>query len=494
MSLISISDLSFTYEGSVEPVFDGLDVRFDSGWKLGLVGANGRGKTTLLKLLSGELRPDLGRVEGPVARLGFPVAVRDAELLGEYVAQEAAPEVERWKFLRELGLLGLDEESLWRPFSTLSGGEQTRLLLALCFAGEEGNLLLLDEPTNHLDGAAREQVAAYLERKSGFLLVSHDRALLDRVTDHTLALLPTRAEVCRGGFSTWFAENETRNDRERAEQENLKKDIRRMREAARQASNWSDAVERSKFGGDKDGSKVDRGFVGKQAATMMQRAKNLQHRREKAIREKEKLLHDVERSEALKLTPKPYWKSRLIELEGVSVSYGGQQVCRDIDLTVNRGERVCLSGPNGCGKSSLLKLILGETIAHTGRVAVGSGLEVSYVSQDTGHLAGTPLAYAQARGVEPSRMLTILRKLGFPREAFERDMDGYSAGQKKKVLLAESLCRRAHLYLWDEPLNFLDVFARQRLEELVLSAGATMLFVEHDPMFREHVATRVVEV
>jgi len=495
MALITISGLEFTYEGGTEPVFSGLDLQFDSRWRLGLVGANGRGKTTLLRLLAGELRPDRGEIAGARAELAFPAAIEDPWEPAEEAVRAAAPGVERWQLLREMRLLELGEELLWRPFGTLSGGEQTRLMLAMCFA-RQGKFLLLDEPTNHLDAGARERVATYLEKKEGYLLVSHDRALLDRCTDHTLALLPTRAEVCRGGFSVWFRENETRNAREAAEQEGLRREIRRLKQSAEERRQKADAVERAKYGGQsKSGVKNGlRPYLGEKSRKGQQQRKNIQRRQERAAAEKEALLKDVEQAGELKLAPERYGKERLLELEGVSLFYGGAAVCQKVDLKVDRGERVCLSGPNGCGKSSLLNLIQGAPIEHTGRVAVGGGLKISYVSQTTDGLSGSLLEYAAAQGLDPSRLLTVLRKLGVPREAFQRDMGGYSAGQKKKVLLAGSLCCRAHLYIWDEPLNYLDVFARQQLEELVLTAGASMLFVEHDPVFRRRVATRVVEL
>ena len=163
-------------------------------------------------------------------------------------------------------------------------------------------------------------------------------------------------------------------------------------------------------------------------------------------------------------------------------------------FTLERGERAALRGPNGAGKSSLLKLILGEEIPHTGTLWLAGGCKVSYVPQDTSFLRGDLKTFAQESGIDESLFKAILRKLDFSRTQFEKDMADYSGGQKKKVLLARSLCQPAHLYLWDEPLNFVDLYSRMQLEDLLLRYRPTMLFVEHDRTFTDKVATRCIEL
>ena len=159
-----------------------------------------------------------------------------------------------------------------------------------------------------------------------------------------------------------------------------------------------------------------------------------------------------------------------------------------------RGERIALEGRNGCGKSSLLKLLLGEPIAHTGEIRRASGLVVSYVPQSTAGLSGSLSRYAADSGLDETLFITILRKMGFDREQFEKDMADFSQGQKKKALIAASLCRRAHLYIWDEPLNYIDIDSRIQIETLLAAFSPTMLFVEHDRAFQQAVATQVVRL
>ncbi len=501
MSLIQINNLNFTYEGSFDPVFENVTFQIDTNWKLGFIGRNGKGKTTFLKLLMHEYEYS-GSITASVDFEYFPFPIEDPSLMTYEILENVNPMMEQWELIRELNLLDTDPEILYRPFRTLSFGEQTKSLLAALFLKEHA-FLLIDEPTNHLDVRAREKVADYLARKKGFILVSHDRDFIDRCADHVLVLNRQSIEVRKGNFSSWYADKSARDDLERRQNESLKKDIHKLKEAARQAARWSDKVEGSKIGTRVAGLKPDRGHIGHQAAKMMKRAKSLEHRKENAVREKESLLKDVETADSLKINVLDHHSRRLVSLQDITIDYrsGNAGNCEHsspllthFSLEVLKGERIALSGKNGCGKSSLIKLILGEDIPHTGEIHLAGGLKISYISQDTSRLNGTLSGFAEKQGLDDALFRTVLRKLGLERVQFEKRVEEYSEGQKKKVLLAVSLCEPAHLFLWDEPLNFIDIFSRIQLEELLLASRPTMLFVEHDRAFREKVATRVVNI
>ena len=501
MSLIQINNLNFTYEGSFDPVFENVTFQIDTDWKLGFIGRNGKGKTTFLKLLMHEYEYS-GSITASVDFEYFPFPIEDPSLMTYEILENVNPVMEQWELIRELNLLDTDPEILYRPFRTLSFGEQTKSLLAALFLKEHA-FLLIDEPTNHLDVRAREKVADYLARKKGFILVSHDRDFIDRCADHVLVLNRQSIEVRKGNFSSWYADKSARDDLERRQNESLKKDIHKLKEAARQAARWSDKVEGSKIGTRVAGLKPDRGHIGHQAAKMMKRAKSLEHRKENAVREKESLLKDVETADSLKINLLDHHSRRLVSLQDITIDYrsGNAGNCEHsspllthFSLEILKGERIALSGKNGCGKSSLIKLILGEDIPHTGEIHLAGGLKISYISQDTSRLNGTLSAFAEKQGLDDALFRTVLRKLGLERVQFEKRIEEYSEGQKKKVLLAVSLCEPAHLFLWDEPLNFIDIFSRIQLEELLLASRPTMLFVEHDRAFREKVATRVVNI
>ena len=227
----------------------------------------------------------------------------------------------------------------------------------------------------------------------------------------------------------------------------------------------------------------------------MKRAKSLENRKEAAVREKEGLLKDVETLDSLKLNVLEHHSRRLVSLEDIAIRYGDSApLMEHFSLEICQGDRIALSGKNGCGKTSLMKLILGEDIPHTGQVRTAGGLVISYISQDTSYLSGTLSELAVRCGISEPLLFTVLRKLGLERTQFEKRIEDYSEGQKKKVLLAKSLCKPAHLFLWDEPLNFIDIFSRMQLEDLLLTFQPAMLFIEHDRAFREKIATRIVEL
>lgn len=488
MSMIRVENLTFSYSSSGDLIFDNADFVIDTDWKLGFVGRNGRGKTTLLKLFMNEYEYS-GKIISSVEFDYFPYPVFDKIRMTEEIVNEVCPLAEQWEVIRELSILEVDEEVLWRPFETLSNGEQTKVLLAALFLNE-GHFLLIDEPTNHLDSSARKKVSEYLNGKNGFILVSHDRSFLDGCVDHILSLNRNNIEVQSGNFSSWFTNFERQQEFELSQNERLKKEIGRLEKSAKRSSQWSERTEASKYGTDV----FDRGFIGHKAAKMMRSSKTIEKRRQKAVEQKSSLLKNTETAEELKIGPLQYRSNLLASFSEVSVFYDGRQVCGPITFEIHSGERVFLNGKNGSGKSSLLKLICSQQITYTGTVNVGSGLIVSYVPQDTSHLKGTLSDFAEASGIDESRFKAILRKMDFERVQFEKDMRDFSQGQKKKVLIAKSLCERAHLYIWDEPLNYIDMYSRIQIERLIKEFSPTMLMVEHDAAFAETVATKIIKI
>ncbi|GFZ30286.1 Lsa family ABC-F type ribosomal protection protein [Clostridium zeae] len=492
MSMINVTNLTFAYEGSYDNIFENVSFQIDTDWKLGFTGRNGRGKTTFLNLLLGKYEYK-GNISANVNFEYFPYEVKEQENFTIDIIREISPNSMDWEIVKELSMLDMDYDALYRQFYTLSKGEQTKALLAAMFL-KENSFLLIDEPTNHLDIEGRKKLSDYLKKKKGFILISHDRAFLDNCVDHILAINKTNIEIQKGNFSSWWRNKELQDGFELAENEKLKKDINRLSEAAKRSSSWSDKVESSKFGTTNSGSKLDKGYVGHKAAKMMQRAKNIEARQQNAIEEKSKLLKNIESNESLKIVPLTFHDKRLVELSEVSIQYEDKTVCEKISFTVEQGERVAIQGKNGSGKSSILKLINGENIPHDGIVRKNNKLIISYVSQDTSALQGNLTEYAEKNSIDESLFKAMLRKLDFSREQFEKNMEDFSGGQKKKVLIAKSLCDRAHIYIWDEPLNFIDVISRMQIEELLMEYEPTILFVEHDITFCENVATKTIRL
>lgn len=494
MALIDVSHLSFAYEGSHDYIFKDVSFQIDTDWRLGFTGRNGRGKTTFLNLLLGRYEYT-GSITAPVEFEYFPYRVPDTDMNTFDLIEYICPCV-RWEVVRELNLLEVAEDCLSRAFYTLSEGERTKILLAALFL-RENRFLLIDEPTNHLDTRGREIVRAYLNGKKGFILVSHDRYFLDGCVDHILSINRADIEIQKGNFSSWLVNRRRQDKNELDENERLEREIARLKKTSKQKSDWSDTAERRKIGfnpAQTEKSMGRRAYQGAKSKKLMRRAKAIETRLESEIAEKSKLLKNIETAEALKIIQPVYHSDRLVSLEEVSIYYGEKIVCRDVTFSVNRGDRVALTGPNGSGKSSLLRLILGEDIAYTGNFRRGSRLSVSYVSQDTSFLDGSLRDYAAGRDIDESLFLAILRKLDFSRDMFGLNMRDLSEGQKKKALIASSLSEKAHLLIWDEPLNFIDVISRIQIEELLLKYTPTILFVEHDRAFCENIATHTVRL
>jgi len=488
MSLINVTNLTFAYDGSYENIFQNVSFQLDTNWRLGFTGRNGRGKTTFLNLLLGKYEYR-GSISASVAFSYFPYHVADPGRLAIEAVEAMHPDYEYWRVAREMDKLGLEDEVLYRPYGTLSNGEQTKLQLAVLFS-KENNFLLIDEPTNHLDIRGRELVSRYLGGKRGFILVSHDRSFLDGCVDHVLSINKSDIQICKGNFSTWW-ENKARQDAfEQAENEKLKREITRLEETAREKATWSDRTEATKIGS----HVYDRGYVGHKAEKMMARAKAIEKRQNAAIEEKSKLLKNIERSDDLKIFQTPFQTKRLAELKNVTIDYGGGAVCENISFEIRMGDRIALQGANGSGKSSIIKLLCGQDIPHTGEVWLGNGLKISYVSQDTSGLRGKFTDFARESGSDESLFLAMLAKLDVPKAQMEKDMSALSAGQKKKVLLARSICEPMHLHIWDEPMNYIDIISRMQIEAVLKEYQPTILFVEHDRAFCENVATKVVRL
>ena len=495
MSLIHVKNLTFGYEGSYCNIFENVSFMIDTEWKLGLVGRNGRGKTTFLNLLIGKY-PYSGKIISDTDFIYFPFYISDKSEFTMDVLNKIAPQVEDWEFIKELSLLDMSADILYRSFETLSGGEQTKALLSALFL-RQNQFLLIDEPTNHLDVTSRNIIGEYLRKKKSFILISHDRKLLDSCTDHTLSINKTNIEVLRGNFSIWWEQNTKRELFEITQNERLLRDIERLSKASKQAKAWSDKAESRKIGFNPvktEKSLNRRPIEGKKSKKMMAHSKAIQKRKQAAIEEKASLLKNIEVTENLKINTIDYYKNLFLECKDLSLFYGEKQVNEPITFNVNQGEKIALTGINGCGKSTLLKLLMGKKIDYTGVFNISSQLRISYVGQDTSNLCGKLHDYAEVSGIDESFFKAILRKLDFSRTQFDKPIETFSSGQKKKVLIAKSLSEKAHLYLWDEPLNFIDVFSRIQIEELIKNSSATMIFVEHDKTFTDKISSRKVQI
>lgn len=523
MSLISVNNLTFAYETGYENIFENTSFEIDTDWKLGFIGRNGRGKTTFLKLLMGKYKYSgtitasagfdyfpfetegelntLDSARNAIAPFGFweeemnkciaensEISMKKyGEILDLYISNDGY--IINELIEKEIRKLQVSTDVLSRPFNTLSNGERTKIKLAALFL-KKNNFLLIDEPTNHLDFEGRNCVAEYLNSKKGFILVSHDRHFLDSTVDHILSINKSSIEVQKGNFSSWKENKDRQDNFEINKNEKLKKEITQLEESFRRTAGWSDKIEKSKIGE----HSPDRGFIGHKAAKMMKRAKSIERRKENSIDEKRNLLKNIEKYDSLKVIPMDYHKNTLVNIDSLSVRFNDRTVINNLSFSVNKGDRVALRGKNGSGKSTILKILTGENLGYGGTVSIGSNLNISYVPQDTSFLNGSFSDFILNENINESIFRTLLAKLDMDSDDLSKKLEELSEGQKKKVLIAKSLSQSAHIYVWDEPLNFIDVYSRIQIEELINEFEPTMIFVEHDLMFNENIATKIIDL
>ncbi len=526
MASIVFNNVHFSYPSSPRPVFEDLSLVLDTGWRTGVVGRNGRGKTTFLKLVSGELVPERGEVSGAIGGRLFPTPVADPRRLTRTVLKDALGPFTAWEremagllaeggeaaltayadlheryvelggyrvdadLAREFDALGLPASLFDRPFETLSGGEQTRALIATLFLYPDG-FPLIDEPTNHLDGEGRDRLMTYLAGRRGFLLVSHDRHFLDGSVDHVLSLNRSDVRINRGNFTQWRTHMDEVLAFEARTRQRIERDVARLEAAARDTRRHAISREGDKY---RTGA-LDKGFIGARAARQMRRARSVERRIESELAERRSLLGNAEKSRRLAIaTERHAADAPLLSAQGVTLSGGGRILQSDLSLAIRAGERVALTGPNGCGKTRLLDALCGRADIDAGLIRRRPGTAIARGYQHPLWCRGLLRDLLVDAGLDETRFRQLLGVVGVDADAFDRDLSTFSAGQQKKVDLCRCLATPADLLVFDEPLNYVDLYSREQIEQAMLDDAPTVLFVEHDRRFVETVATQVIRL
>lgn len=486
MSQITIKNLSFGY-GSNQ-IFDDVSLDFDTNFKLGLVGRNGYGKTTFLNILQNKLDYQ-GSISSPVNFNYFPLDIKDENLSVIENLTNQNIDVD-WQLYRELNYLNLDPLILERKFSSISGGEKTKVLLALAFVNED-DFVLLDEPTNHLDLSTRKIITEYLNSKrQGYIVISHDKNLINQVTDHTLVIDKIGIHLYHGNYQTYIDQTKMENESQLAKNKKVKQEISRLKSGVQQKKGWSLKEEAAKRGA------ADKGFVGAQAARMMKRSKAIERRMENKITEKEALLKNVEEADQLSLISVPVHQEVLVEAKDFGLAYPEQPLFEKLNFQIKPGEIVALTGDNGSGKSTLIKQIIeesGEDLQITGNLAKIQNLKISLVQQDAKYF-GNLSNFAKNHNLNYEELLHVLRQLGLSRDKFQTPIEAMSMGEQKRVELAKSLITPAQLFIWDEPLNYLDIYNADQIVEMIKRLQPTMLVIEHDRDFIDAIKTAEIKI
>ncbi len=474
--LLQMSGISLTFGG--DPVFSGLDLVVQPGDRVALVGRNGSGKSTLMKVMAGLVEPDAGDIVVPPGKsVGYMEQDPDMQgfsTLGDYASSGLEPG-ELYKVERAGEGLKFDPS---RAVETASGGERRRAALAKLMA-EAPDLMLLDEPTNHLDIEA----IGWLERelsttRAAYVLISHDRAFLRALTRATLWI--DRGEVRRQekGFEAFEAWRDKVWEEEDLQRHKLNRLIK-------SEARW--AVE-----GISARRKRNQGRVRALQALRAERAAQIQR----------------QGSAAMSLESGQKSGRKVIEARGLTKSFGGLQIVRNFDLLVQRGDRVAFVGPNGVGKTTLLKMLLGEVEPDEGSVALGTNLEVAVFDQTRSQLdpdmslwdslTGDPSMRVSGKADQvmvrgqPKHVVGYLKEFLFDERQARAPVRSLSGGEKAQLLLAKLMARSSNLMVLDEPTNDLDVETLDLLQELLDDYDGTVLLVSHDRDFLDRVATTTI--
>jgi len=474
--LLTLSDISLGFGG--RPLFAGVSLVVTPGERICVVGRNGSGKSTLMKIAAGLVEPDSGeRFVQPGARVaylpqhpelgGFPT-------LADYAAAEL-PEAELWR--AEAAMDGLRLDGTIAP-AVASGGERRRAALARLVAARP-DLMLLDEPTNHLDIAAIEWLESFLnETGSAFALISHDRALLTKVTQATLWI--DRGEVRRAAHG--FAGFEDWRDKALEEEDAARHKLDRL---IREESRW--AVE----------------------GISARRTRNQGRlRRLQALRAERRAQIARTGTAAMELSSGERSGKLVCDAAGISKTLGGRTLFRDFSIRIGRGERVAIVGPNGVGKTTLLKVLTGELAPDQGAVRLGTNLTMAVFDQNRAALAPetslwdslTGDATIGVRGKSdqvmvrgrPRHVVAYLRDFLFDERQARGPVSALSGGERARLLLARIMARESNLLVLDEPTNDLDVETLDLLQELLGDYEGTVLLVSHDRDFLDRVTTTTI--
>lgn len=533
--LIKTTNLRYRFEGQTDNLFENINCEIDKHSKIGLIGENGCGKTTFLRLLTNELVPDAGQIIQK--RDGITFGVLPQEIVSEsrlniideiklvlneiYELKYELEQIEKalsldstnTGLLNEYGelqekfeklggytienrietvLTGLGFSRLdWTlPYAQLSSGQKSRVELAKLLILQP-DVLFLDEPTNHLDIPALEWLESFLIKYSNaFLVISHDRYFLDQVVNKIWEIKNRQLNHYSGNYSLYVYERDLKRKQELDEFERKSKEVKRLKRAIKIQSTKANRVASKPRNLSNYNPKAN-AFYGAKAAKVERRASAMKQRIEKmgAI---EKPHLDQERHIDFKIDVSG--SQFVCTAQHITKAYRENVLFHDLNFSIRSGQRIALMGPNGCGKTTLLKIILGQEKADSGKILLGHNLTIGYSSQELTHLVHTNSILNEVMSSaqeDQTWVRTVLGCLKIEQDKVHQPIHSLSLGERNKVSIAKILLSHANFLILDEPTNHLDIRTREIFESALMDYPGTVLFVSHDRRFIELMAQEV---
>ncbi|MEH7180474.1 ribosomal protection-like ABC-F family protein [Neobacillus vireti] len=480
LSIIKATGLDMNF--NLRKIFDNVSFDIKNGERIGLVGYNGTGKTTLANILTGKLTPDKGFIEkSPELKIGYLTQSVDYD--GSEFQNSLSSEGEILQHTSELGLKKIYEWEETR-LNHLSGGEKLKLSLSNVWASKPG-FLILDEPTNHLDFKGIEWLIEELAKYKGpVLIISHDRHFLDKTVTRIFEIENTKLHFYNGNYSDYQKEKQHRLETQMHHydvQQRKKEEIEMQMD---QLSSWSETAHRTstKQGRDYGNKEYHRVKAKKRDSQVKSKMKRLQ-----SELEKNKVDKPLEETKVrFQFDTKGNRGKRIIEATSLTKSFGERTLFRDSHFYINHGERIGLLGENGCGKTTLIKMLLRETSVSHGELWKSESLKVAYLSQDVDNLPAEKTALEALGFTDRENILkarTLFANLGLKEQLITKPIATLSLGERTRVKFVDMLLKDYDVLILDEPTNHLDLPSREQLEKTLNEFTGTIITVSHDYYF-----------
>ncbi len=489
--LISCRNIKKGFADKVVLADVNLDIK--AGDRVGLVGRNGSGKTTLANILTGKLDYEEGNIITSRKKLNIGY-LQQTEALPNLSFSTLSNQTIMGEFQRIASHLGIQQISAWsdKRLQNLSGGEKTKLALAKVWALQP-EVVILDEPTNHLDYEGIKYLINEIRNYPGtVLIISHDRYFLDQTVSQIAELEKGKIQIYLGNYSHYVDTKRLEQAHKQDLYESQQKEQARIATAIKQLKNWSDKAHREsrqKGAGMMGGKEYFRKKAKKRDQAVKSQIKRLEKMSEVAIKRPESQMQVN-----YNLQARAKGGKRLLVAEAIGKSYGGVPLFSNSSFYVNRGEKIGVLGPNGCGKTTLVKTILGKETLDTGDIFVSPSAKIAYVSQDLPHEEKDSLqdVVANWKLEEQKKLYDLLIQLGISFDSLSINMEELSRGERTKIDIGLAIMGEYDLLILDEPTNHLDLISREALEESLAIFPGTIIIISHDRYLLNRVCSKML--